>query len=100
MTGASRPGAARAYPQTQCFCGPGPAEPGFLPRVLEVLAKRGLVPDRCHAVVVGEDGGSMQIDLQIAGADADLARAVAGNLRRIAMAETVLSSEKRWPDAS
>ena len=36
---------------TACFSVVARAEPGVLPRVIELFAKRGLVPTRCHARV-------------------------------------------------
>jgi hypothetical protein len=46
--------AAEASP-TYCFSVQAAADPGMLPRVLELFAKRNLVPSRCHAVVTGPE---------------------------------------------
>lgn len=65
-----------------------------MPRVLELFAKRNLVPDRWHSDVGGPDGGDLSIDLQVTGLDARTADYVARCLRELAYVETVLTSEK------
>ena len=43
------------------------SEPGVMPRVLELFAKRGLVPRKWHSVTFGPGGGALKIDLEIGG---------------------------------
>ena len=66
------------------------AEPGIMPRVVELFAKRGLVPHRWHSTV---SGAMLTIDLQIAGIGRDLAEYIARCMRQIVGVETVLTSE-------
>lgn len=68
------------------------AEPGIMPRVVELFAKRGLVPHRWHSTV---SGAILTIDLQIAGIGRDLAEYIARCMRQIVGVETVLTSEIR-----
>lgn len=62
-----------------------------MPRVLELFAKRGLVPTAWHSTAVGRD---LTIDIQITGVSRDLARYVAACLRQITDVDVVLTSEK------
>ncbi len=79
-----------------CYSIHAAAEPGVMPRVLELFAKRSLVPGRCHSDVVGADGRELAIDLQVPGLDAHTADYIARCLRQIWGVETVLTSEKRF----
>ena len=66
------------------------AEPGVMPRVLELFAKRGLVPDRWDSSVV-RPGMSLSIDIEIAGLEHDTVDYVASCMRQIAGVELVLT---------
>jgi acetolactate synthase small subunit len=66
------------------------AEPGVMPRVLELFAKRGLVPDRWHSVVVRQ-GMALSIDIEIGGLERETAAYVASCMRQIAGVELVLA---------
>lgn len=79
-----------------CYSIHAAAEPGVMPRVLELFAKRSLVPQRWHSDVVGPEGRELAIDLQVADLDAATAAYVARCLRRIWGVEAVLTSEKRF----
>ncbi len=79
-----------------CFSILAAAEPGVMPRVLELFAKRNLVPQRWHSDVGGRDGGELSIDIQVTGLDQPTADYVARCLRQLAYVETVLTSEKRY----
>ena len=68
------------------------AEPGVMPRVLELFAKRGLVPQRWNSVV-SEAG--LGIDVQIIGLDRDMADYIARCMRQIHGVETVFTVESR-----
>ena len=66
------------------------AEPGVMPRVLELFAKRGLVPSRWHSVVSGTDQARLTIEIQMRGLGRELTDYVAACLRQIASVEAVL----------
>ena len=80
---------------TACFSVHAHAEPGVMPRVLELFAKRGLVPSAWHSTVSGAAQDELTIDVQMRGMDAEKAEYVAACLRQIAYVEVVLTSEKR-----
>jgi hypothetical protein len=75
-----------------CFSVQARAEPGVMPRVVELFAKRGLVPQKWHSTASGE---ALTIDVQMAGLDRDLAGYIARCMRQITGVETVLTSETR-----
>ncbi len=75
-----------------CFSLQARAEPGVMPRVVELFAKRGLVPQKWHSTASGE---ALTIDVQMAGLDRDLAGYIARCMRQITGVETVLTSETR-----
>ena len=81
-----------AAPLSVCFSVQARAEPGVMPRVVELFAKRGLVPHRWHSMVAGE---ALTIDVQIGGLGQDLALYIARSMRQITGVETVLTSETR-----
>ena len=87
--------AANFRPETEptaCFSVHAAAEPGVMPRVLELFAKRGLVPSSWVSRVGGHD---LTIDLQMAGLDQASAAYIAQCLRQIVSVDAVLVSEKR-----
>jgi hypothetical protein len=65
-----------------------------MPRVLELFAKRGLVPHEWHSTAAGY---LLTIDVRIAGLDRDLGDYIARCMRQITGVETVLTSEIRAP---
>ena len=81
-----------------CFSIRAQAEPGVMPRVLEVFAKRSLVPLRWHADRVGgtADSEELAIDLQVAGLSPEKGAFLARCLRQIWGVETVLTAEKGY----
>jgi len=81
-----------ARPRTACFSVHADAEPGVMPRVLELFAKRGLVPQRWHSAAAGK---ALTIDVQIGGLRRDTADYIAQCMRQIVGVETVLTSERR-----
>ena len=87
---APRPDAAVA-----CFAVHARAEPGVMPRVLELFSKRGLVPSSWHSSTGGLDDRELTIDLQMRGMEVELADYVAACLRQIVGVEVVLTSRKR-----
>ena len=68
------------------------SDPGSLPRVLEVFAKRGLTPSKLFSVATGAD--ELTIDLQVAGLDLDQGGLIASQLRSQVGIATVLTSVK------
>jgi acetolactate synthase small subunit len=82
-------------PTTACFSVHAHAEPGVMPRVLELFAKRGLVPSAWHSLTCGTDEAELTIDIQMRGLDRDVTDYIAACLRQIAFVEVVLTSEQR-----
>ena len=85
--------------ETHCFAIRADATPGMMSRVLELFAKRNLVPTRWHSDVIvapARDGGlaTLQIDIQMEGIEAELAAYVARCLRQIYGVDSVLTSTK------
>ena len=79
-------------PLTVSFLLQARAEPGVMPRVLELFAKRGLIPQRWHSTV---SGAGLVIDLQMGGLGRDVADYMAACMRQVVGVETVLTSEVR-----
>lgn len=77
---------------TACFSLVADADPGVMPRVLELFAKRGLVPSLWHSRIAPT--GELTIDLQMQGMEAQKAHQIAGCLRQIWGVSTVLTAEK------
>ena len=77
---------------TACFSVHARTEPGVMPRILELFAKRGLVPSRWHSAIDGPDGGELTIDIHVQGMDGPLADYVAACLRQIVGVEAVLAA--------
>jgi acetolactate synthase small subunit len=69
------------------------AEPGVMPRVLELFAKRGLVPDKWHSLTGGADNRMLTIDVQIGGLEDHTVEYVANCMRGIAGVEAVVTAE-------
>jgi hypothetical protein len=61
-----------------------------MPRVLELFAKRGLVPQQWRSTV---SHAGLAIEVEIAGLDDELAEYIARTMRQIIGVETVLSGE-------
>ena len=78
-----------------CFSVFAAPQPGVMPRVLELFAKRGLVPTRFHGDVVGAGADGLVIDLHVAGLDGGGAEHVAASLRGLFDVERVLVATKR-----
>lgn len=77
---------------TACFSVHAAVEPGVMPRVLALFAKRGLVPTSWHSRV---NGGELTIDLQMKGIGGDTAAYIAACLRQVVSVVTVLTYENR-----
>jgi len=79
-------------PLTVAFSVQALAEPGVMPRVLELFAKRGLVPQRWHSTA---SETTLTIEVQIPGLDRELADYISRCMRQIHGVETVLTVETR-----
>ncbi|MGE0154496.1 MAG: hypothetical protein AB7R90_17905 [Reyranellaceae bacterium] len=75
-----------------CFALTAEPDPSVLPRALEFIAKRGLLPYRCHATLEGREGAELVIDLQVGGMDQMTANHVGECLRQIVGVNAVLMS--------
>lgn len=80
--------------ETHCFALRAAAGPGILPRILELFAKRNLVPTKLHSAVIGPNGDDLQVDIQMEGIEAELAGYIARCLRQIYGVDSVLTSTK------
>lgn len=79
---------------TACFSIEAAADPGVMPRVLELFAKRGLIPSRWHSDLSGP--ASLWIDLQVEGLTRQQVSHVAESIRGMVGVESVLTSEKLY----
>ena len=79
---------------TACFSISAISDPCVLPRVLEVFAKLGWMPDTLHSITAGENSEEQHIDLQMKDMTAHQSEQMARSLRQIIMVNTVLTSEK------
>ena len=87
-----RPESGRNPVPTFCLTVRTVADPGTLPRLLEVFAKRGMVPAKLFSVATGAD--ELTVDMQVTGLDADLGAIIASQIRSQVGIETVLTSVK------
>ena len=83
----------RTQTVTACFAVRAAADPGSLPRILEIFAKRGLVPSSVQARLTGEAEPALSIDLQVTGLEPAMVEIVAETLRQIWVVERVLTAE-------
>ena len=77
---------------TTCFFVQSEAEPGTLPRLLELFAKRGVVPDRVHCHVGHQE--RQHVDLETCALTEFEASCVAEAMRQIPTVDLVLTSAK------
>jgi acetolactate synthase small subunit len=83
--------AAADSPATASFSIQARAEPGVLPRLIELFAKRGLVPERLHSAIV-RPGLRLAVDIETAGMDRDTVEYVANCMRQVTGVELVLTA--------
>lgn len=92
------------YPHTEpvnranavhCFSVRGIADPGMMPRLMELWAKRGLVPDRWYGARSGVSGTYVDVDIESREIDRALACQMAEAMRAVFGVSQVLLSEKR-----
>jgi hypothetical protein len=83
---------------TYCFAVHAAADPGVMPRVMELFAKRNLVPSRWHSDLTGFGGGlkgdELVIDIQVTGLTPDESDYIARCLRQQVYVQSVLTSVK------
>ncbi|HEX5453069.1 MAG TPA: hypothetical protein VFX06_04695 [Stellaceae bacterium] len=65
-----------------------------MPRVLELFAKRGLVPQKWHSAAAGP---SLTIEVQISGLGDEVTDYIARCMRQVVGVEAVLTSRTRLP---
>jgi len=83
---------------TACFSVLARAEPGVLPRILELFAKRGLVLASLQAWQTGAD--ELTVEIRMNGMEQPLAVYIGECLRAIFTVEQVLVSESRQADVA
>ena len=83
---------------TTCFLVHARAEPGVMPRVLELFAKRGLVPCFYQSTRLGADRSRLTIDIQMRGLGRETMDYIAACLRQIVCVEVVWAAERHVPD--
>ncbi len=74
-----------------CFFVQAVAEPGTLPRLLELFSKRGITPGRVHSSVSGQ---RLHVDLEATALGDHQTACVAQAMRQIPTVELVLTSAK------
>ena len=85
------------FPATACFSVHARAEPGVMPRVLELFAKRGLVPSFWQSATSGGDRAELRIDIQMCGLAGETIDYMATCLRQITFVEVVVTSQRHNP---
>ncbi len=78
-----------------CFSVHSDATPASLPRVLDVFALYGHVPEQCHSQLGGQGGDELVIDVQMSDLTPEAAARVAKRLGRVVTVTSVLYSEKQ-----
>lgn len=90
----AREAAADAPAFPVCFSVLARAEPGVMPRLIELFAKRGLVPRSWHSTMAGP---VLTIEMEIGGLGRDTADYIARCMRQIIGVQAVLTSENVTP---
>ena len=85
------------FPATACFSVHARAEAGVMPRVLELFAKRGLVPSFWRSATSGRDQSLLTIDIRMRGLKGEVMDYLAACLRQIVDVEAVLTSQTSVP---
>lgn len=86
--------AAEAAPPADSYVISADADPGLLPRVLDLVAKRGLVPAECHAftrrTAAPDAAVRLTVELRVEGLERRAADHVAACLRQLRPVHSVL----------
>lgn len=77
-----------------CFSVAAHPDPGLLPRVLELFAKRGVVPCRLIGQVEHAPEPRLELDIQAAGLTSEVAAHMARSMGQIVGVERVLMAER------
>jgi hypothetical protein len=83
-------------PVVACFSITADADPTVMPRVLELFAKRGLIPSRWHSDLSGRRRDELLIDLQVEGLEREKADLIGHAMRQIVPVMSVLISQKSF----
>lgn len=87
-------GAAEPAPPADSYVISADADPGLLPRVLDLVAKRGLVPAECHAftrrTAAPDAAVRLTVELRVEGLERRAADHVAACLRQLWPVHSVL----------
>jgi hypothetical protein len=83
-----------AAESTACFAVHAAADPGLMPRIVEIFARRGLVPTRFHGTVAGLPA-ELTVDVEMAGLGREAAMRIAAEMRALWGVSLVLTTEKR-----
>lgn len=80
-----------------CYSLRAKAEPGVMPRILALFAKRSLVPHRLHSDRQGPGDGTLAIEFQVAGLTPEMGAYIARCLEQLQDVEQVLTAQKTLP---
>jgi acetolactate synthase small subunit len=80
-----------SFSETAYFSVHARTEPGVMPRVLELFAKRGLVPSGWHSSVAEADPARLTIEIKMSGLGREITDYIAACMRQIASVEAVLT---------
>lgn len=101
MSTRNAPSWAPLRPTTHCFAVHAHPDPSVMPRVLELFAKRNLMPDSWHSRLDrGASRAALHIDIQLCGLDTHTVTHIANCLRQIVHVQTVLTSQKGYRPGS
>jgi acetolactate synthase small subunit len=87
------PTADAKLPLTSNFFVQARAEPGVMSRILELFAKRGLVPTVWRSATAGPDRADLTISIEMDGLSREATRYIAACMRQIVDVESVLTAE-------
>jgi acetolactate synthase small subunit len=79
------------FPEAAFFSVHAQVDPGVMPRVLELFAKRGLVPTEWRSVVTQKEQPRLTIEIQMSGLGRDITEYIAACMRQIACVEAVVA---------
>ncbi|HVJ52505.1 MAG TPA: hypothetical protein VM689_08595 [Aliidongia sp.] len=85
---------------TACFAVRAAAEPGILSRLIELFAKRNLVPSAVQARLIGAGRDMLAVDLQVERLEPGLAELIAESMRAMVSVERVLLAPVLAADAA